>query len=145
MATVEHTLKRKGGTAILMPITSVSPKGKTYNFKPEDENEGSPHVAEVTDSVHLNSFLKIEGFQLVDEGADEEPTPKAKSEGGGEAGGAAPADVLLEDADLDQLRAIYLTELKEEARGNAGAELLRQRILAHREEDAATKPDDKAE
>jgi|GEM_PF-4313721 len=142
MANVEHTIKRKGGTAILMPITPSNPTGKTYNFKPADENEGSPHVADVTDSVHLNSFLHIEeGFQLVDEGADEEPAPKAKSESGGEAGGAAPADVTLEDADLDQLRAIYAAELGEAPRGNAGEELLRSRIQTQRDEDAATKPD----
>lgn len=138
---IEHTLKRTGGTEIPMPPTGKSPAGKVYHFKPE---EGSTaHVADVSDSVHLKSFLSTEGFELAeeDDGDDVGTSDGADAEGGGEAGGAAPADVPLEDADLDQLRAIYQAELGEEPRGNAGADLLRSRIEAHREEDAATKPD----
>ena len=139
---IEHTLQREGGTKIPMPPTPKNPAGKVYHFKPE--NGGIAHVADVADSVHLKTFLATEGFELAaeDEGDDVVTSEPAKAEGGGEAGGAAPADVPLEDADLDQLRAIHLAEIGKEANARAAEDTLRSKIEAHRAEQAGGTDDE---
>ena len=139
---IEHTLKRPGGTQIPMPPTPTNPAGKTYAFKPAADDQDGPHVADVTDPVHVKRFMATEGFEMVAEGADEEPSPATKGDGEGGAGGAALAGVSLEDADLDQLRAIHLSEIGKEANARAAEDTLRSKIEAHRAEQAGGTDDE---
>lgn len=62
--TIEHTIKRDGGTEIPMPPSTKNPEGKTYHFAPAVE--GGPHVADVDDNTHLTAFMQIPEFVMVD-------------------------------------------------------------------------------
>lgn len=108
--TLEHTIKRAGGSEFPMPPSKKNPSGKTYKFAPAEDSNGA-HICEVTDSAHLTKFLQVPTFVMFEVGdeevrEDDEGTVPAdttgngdggEGTGGGEGEGAAPQ--TLSDSD----------------------------------------------
>lgn len=61
---IECTIRRANGSTCVMPPTAENPNGVTYHFAPTPSDPR--HTAEVSDAVHLRTFLTIEGFVLAD-------------------------------------------------------------------------------
>ncbi len=59
---IESIIKRKHGTKVVMHAPD-----RTYHFRPEEDSDTAPHVAEVDVENHALTFLRIpEGYRLAE-------------------------------------------------------------------------------
>lgn len=117
--------------------------GTRYAFAPL-EVEGAPHVAEVTNTKHIERFLAIpEGFRIWREGAPAEPDDPASTPDDQTSAVAAlettiPAadaqddPIALEEMTLTDLQGVFEREVGRKPHHRAGIEKLIEDITAHR-------------
>lgn len=83
---IELTIRRAGGTVVEFPVwpsanmpDKHAPAAK-YHFKPETKDPDAPHVAVVSNVVHVERLLSIPGYRLADGEAQEIARPGIANE-----------------------------------------------------------------